>query len=74
MITIDRVTKKYTPHQKALDGISLHIAPGAFGLLGPNGAGKTTLMRILATLIAPTSGTASVCGYNVATQPQQVRA
>lgn len=74
IITIDQLTKKYTPHRKALDGISLHIAPGAFGLLGPNGAGKTTLMRILATLIAPTSGAAAVYGYNVTTQPQQVRA
>jgi oleandomycin transport system ATP-binding protein len=58
----------------AVDGIDLTIAEGTvFGLLGPNGAGKTTIVRILATLIAPDCGQASVHGYDVATQAHQVR-
>lgn len=55
-ITIDNVTKVYRGGVHALDGITLDFGSGIFGLLGPNGAGKTTLMRILATLIQPTSG------------------
>jgi ABC-2 type transport system ATP-binding protein len=59
---------------KALQGISLHIRPGEiFGLLGPNGAGKTTLIKILATLVLPDRGEARVCGYDILTQPHQVR-
>jgi ABC-type multidrug transport system ATPase subunit len=57
--------KVYGGHVTALKDIDLRIGPGMFGLLGPNGAGKTTLMRILATLLRPTSGTARVGGYRV---------
>jgi oleandomycin transport system ATP-binding protein len=58
----------------AVDGIDLDIQEGTvFGLLGPNGAGKTTIVRILATLIAPDKGQATVHGYDVATQAHQVR-
>lgn len=51
--------------KKALKGIDLQIEKGMFGLLGPNGAGKTTLMRILATLLAPTSGEVTMGGVNI---------
>lgn len=58
----------------ALDHLSFSVAPAQiFGLLGPNGSGKTTLFRILSTLMVPTGGTAIIRGFNVATQPAQVR-
>ena len=58
----------------ALKDLSLEIPRGAvFGLLGPNGAGKTTTVRILSTLLTPTSGTARVLGYDVVSQASQVR-
>lgn len=55
-IQIRSLTKSYTKKQKALDQISLDILTGMFGLLGPNGAGKSTLMKILVTMLPPTSG------------------
>jgi ABC-2 type transport system ATP-binding protein len=59
---------------RAVDGIDFDVAPGElFGLLGPNGAGKTTTIRILATLLAPTSGTVRVAGLDVLEQPHEVR-
>ncbi|WP_148572424.1 ATP-binding cassette domain-containing protein [Nocardioides caldifontis] len=58
----------------AVDGVDLDVAEGEIvGFLGPNGAGKTTTLRILTTLLKPTAGTATVAGYDVATQPVQVR-
>jgi len=58
----------------ALDGLELDVPAGmVFGLLGPNGAGKTTLVRILATLIEPTSGQARVLGHDVVREPLAVR-
>jgi ABC-2 type transport system ATP-binding protein len=72
-ISISNVTKIYGT-QKALDAVSLEIKPGGItGLLGPNGAGKSTLMKILSCFIPPTSGNASVCGFDVLEQPIEVR-
>ena len=61
-ITIEALTKIYRGGVRALDGIDLEIGTGTFGLLGPNGAGKTTLMRVLVTLIQPTSGQVTIGG------------
>jgi sodium transport system ATP-binding protein len=58
----------------ALDGLSFTARPGEiYGLLGPNGAGKTTALRILSTVLQPTSGTATINGFDVVTQPAHVR-
>ncbi|MFC6158144.1 ATP-binding cassette domain-containing protein [Kribbella jiaozuonensis] len=66
------VSRTETVH--AVRGISLDVEPGELvAVLGPNGAGKTTTLRMLTTLITPTSGTATVAGYDVTTQPSQVR-
>ncbi|HQA56872.1 MAG TPA: ABC transporter ATP-binding protein [Acetivibrio sp.] len=63
-IVISNLCKKYG-NKVALDNVNLQIDKGMFGLLGPNGAGKTTLMRILTTLIPPTSGTVEVNGVQI---------
>jgi ABC-2 type transport system ATP-binding protein len=60
---------------RAVDGIDLAVARGTiFALLGPNGAGKTTLLRMLATLLRPDAGRATVMGHDVVAEPDKVRA
>jgi len=68
------LVREYKGGVKAVDGVSLSIASGGiFGFLGPNGAGKSTTVRMLTTLLKPTSGTAIVAGYVVSKHPDQVR-
>src|SRR5476651_735935 len=60
---------------RGADSVSFNVAPGQiYGLLGANGAGKTTTLRMLATLLTPTSGSALVAGFDVARDPGKVRA
>ena len=73
-LTLQEVSKRYRGAPKdALHDVTLVCHQGVYGLLGPNGAGKTTLMRILATLIAPTSGYVEVEGYSVVDEPHRAR-
>ena len=72
-IKVDSLSKRFQKF-KALDNISFQIEEGEiFGFLGPNGAGKSTTMMILTTLLKPTSGNASVHGFDVVTQAKKVR-
>ena len=60
---------------RAVEGVSFTCQPGKiYGLLGANGAGKTTTLRMLATILEPTDGTALVCGHDIVEQPEKVRA
>ncbi|MEU8614772.1 ATP-binding cassette domain-containing protein, partial [Actinoplanes sp. NPDC048791] len=64
-IRLTDVSKTYGRH-RALEGVSLRAGPGVLGLLGPNGAGKTTLLRIMATVVAPTTGQVGLLGHDCA--------
>jgi sodium transport system ATP-binding protein len=67
-------TKK-AKEARAVDGVSFECQPGEiYGLLGANGAGKTTTLRMLATILEPTGGTAKVAGYDIVEEPEKVRA
>ncbi len=73
MIRIRNLVKQYG-NLTAVDGLTLDIHENeVFGLLGSNGAGKTTTIHMLATLLKPTSGTATVNGYDIVSQPAKVR-
>jgi sodium transport system ATP-binding protein len=79
VIQVRDLCKSFLDYQRgwiaAVDGVSFECHPGAiFGLLGPNGAGKTTTLRILSTVLKPTSGSAIVAGHDVGTEPEKVRA
>ena len=79
MIEARNLTKTFHDKKRgairAAENVSFRVAPEQiYGLLGANGAGKTTTLRMLATLLKPTSGSASVAGFDVAAQAQQVRA
>jgi ABC-2 type transport system ATP-binding protein len=72
-IRVEKISKKYG-RQKALDSVSFEIKSGEIvGLLGPNGAGKSTMMKILTCFIPPSSGGASVCGFDIQEQSIDVR-
>ena len=78
MIHVANLTKEYADLRRGKT-VALHdicfeaLAGEIFGLLGPNGAGKTTALRIIGTMLRPTAGTASVNGFDVVTQPSEVR-
>jgi ABC-2 type transport system ATP-binding protein len=72
-IETDQLTRAFGP-LVAVEGLTLEIPAGSvFGFLGPNGAGKTTTVRMLAALIAPTSGTATVAGHKLGVENQAIR-
>jgi ABC-2 type transport system ATP-binding protein len=73
MIETRQLTKRYGD-LTAVDDISFKVEPGqVLGFLGPNGAGKSTTMKMIAGFLAPTSGSASVCGHDVSEQPLQAK-
>jgi sodium transport system ATP-binding protein len=79
VIQVTGLCKRFFDYQRgwvpAVTDVSFECRPGAiFGLLGPNGAGKTTTLRILSTVLKPTAGRAVVAGYDVVTDPENVRA
>lgn len=74
MVEASRLTNKYG-QTTAVDHLDLTVNPGeVFGFLGPNGAGKTTTIKMLVGLLAPTSGTAKICGINVTQNPTKAKA
>jgi ABC-2 type transport system ATP-binding protein len=73
VIHAEHLTREFGP-VRAVDDLSLEVPAGSiFGFLGPNGAGKTTMIRLLLGLLEPTAGRASVLGYDVQTQADQIR-
>ncbi len=73
MIKTQDLTKVYG-ELRAINNLSLELVEGdLFGYIGPNGSGKTTTMRILATLLQPTWGEATICGYSIYTHPKEIR-
>lgn len=73
MIKVERLTKRYGD-TLAVSELDLEVKPGEIlGFLGPNGAGKSTTVKVLTGLIRPDSGRASICGFDVVTQPLEVK-
>src|SRR5260370_34382922 len=78
MIAVKELTKTFQDQKRgavhALDHVSFDVHQGEiFGILGPNGAGKTTALRLLATVLAPSEGTAQVGGFDIVREPERVR-
>ncbi|MGD0818703.1 MAG: ATP-binding cassette domain-containing protein, partial [Methanomassiliicoccales archaeon] len=74
LIEVKDLVKVYNGSIRAVDKITFEVAEGeVFGFLGPNGAGKTTTIKMLTTLLLPTSGECKVCGYDSVKHPNQVR-
>jgi len=72
-VEVQDLVREFGP-LRAVDGLSMTVDEGEIlGMLGPNGAGKTTTIRILTTLLRPSGGTAKVCGFDVVSQPDEVR-
>jgi ABC-2 type transport system ATP-binding protein len=74
-IEVEGLVREFRKGPRAVDGVDLAVAPGEiYGFLGPNGAGKSTTVLMLTTLLPPTSGRATVGGYDIVRQGAQVRA
>src|ERR1700746_120776 len=74
MIKTEHLTKHYGA-VAAVEDVTFQVGPGeVLGFLGPNGAGKTTTMRMLAGFITPTSGSASICGHDITSDPLAAKA
>ncbi|GAA3294200.1 ABC transporter ATP-binding protein [Dactylosporangium vinaceum] len=73
MLELLDITKVYKGHKRAVDGLTLRLAPGLIGLLGPNGAGKSSLLRIAATVTRPTTGTVRFDGADAVARPDPLR-
>src|SRR5215469_16702447 len=74
-IEVEQLVREFRKGPRAVDGIDLAVSPGEiYGFLGPNGAGKSTTVLMLTTLLPPTSGRATVGGFDIAKQGAQVRA
>lgn len=72
MLSVRDLVKVYPGPVTALQGVSLDVGEGMFGLLGPNGAGKSTFMRVLAGVLEPTSGSATLDGDDILAKPERV--
>lgn len=73
VIFLDRLTKTFGT-KTAVDQLTLTVPPGKiFGFLGPNGSGKSTTIRMICGILSPTSGEGHVLGYNIKTQPEEIR-
>jgi ABC-2 type transport system ATP-binding protein len=74
-IEVEKLVREFRKGPRAVDGIDLAVSPGEiYGFLGPNGAGKSTTVLMLTTLLPPTSGRATVGGFDITSQGSQVRA
>ncbi|HPO84199.1 MAG TPA: ABC transporter ATP-binding protein, partial [Coprothermobacter proteolyticus] len=74
MIELTGVTKIYRSGVKAVDNLSLTVQSGElFGFIGPNGAGKSTTIKMMVGLLEPTSGSIKIDGYDIRTQPLEVK-
>ena len=73
-IVVEQLVREYRKGPRAVDGIDLQVRPGEiYGFLGPNGAGKSTTVHVLTTLLPPTSGTASIAGFDIVDQSLEAR-
>ena len=73
MLKVENLTKKFKKIT-AVENVSFEVNPGEIvGLLGENGAGKTTTLRMIATMLKPTSGTASINEFNIIDHPDKIR-
>ena len=73
MIVVQQLTKRFGA-QTAVDGLSFEVPAGQIlGFLGPNGAGKSTTLKMLTGMLEPTSGTATICGFDLLREPIEVK-